>query len=98
MKTNLHHCILHQLIQVLVPFMRVLVVKIATHREHDVVGAVVTSLKEDHLDERLHSLINVVVKQTLVILEVRRGREREGEGKRKRKRRGERGGIRAMLA
>ena len=62
-------------------------VKIATHCEHDVVGAVVTSLKENHLDERFHTLINVVVKQTLVILKTMRGgerreREREKAGRR----------------
>ena len=63
-------------------------IKIATHCEHDVVSAVVTSLKENHLDERFHTLINVVVKQALVILETRRGGGggRESEG----------GGIRAM--
>ena len=57
-------------------------VKVATHCEHDMIGAVVTSLKENHLDERFHTLINIVVKQTLVILKIMRGgerRERERE-------------------
>jgi hypothetical protein len=57
-------------------------IKVASHCEHDVVGAIVTSLKEYHLDERLHALIHIVVKQTLIILEAG-GKAGRGERERK---------------
>ena len=60
--------------------MRVLVIEVAAHQEHDVVSAIVASLKKNHLDERLNTLIHVVVKQTLVILWKGRWGKREERG------------------
>ena len=66
--TNLHHCILHQLVQVFVPFMSIFILKVTTHCEHDVICAVVASLSQNGPDEGIDSLINIVVEKALVIL------------------------------
>ena len=60
--TYLLHGVLHQFVQVLEPLVRVLMLEVATHCEHDVVCAVVAGLKEDGLDKLVHSLVNVVIK------------------------------------
>ena len=48
----------------------ILILKITAECEHDMVSPQITSLEEDVLDEVIHTVIHVVVKQIRVILHV----------------------------
>ena len=48
--------------------MSIFVLKVTSHCEHDVICAVVASLNQNGSDEGIDSLINIVVKQTFVVL------------------------------
>jgi hypothetical protein len=68
LSTNLHHGILHKFVYVPVVLHGILIVKITTESEHDVLRSVVASLKENILDEGINSLIHIVVHQVRVVL------------------------------
>ena len=70
MYTYLLHGVLHEFIQVLVDFNGILILKITTKCKHDLVGSKVASLEEDVLDEGIHTVLHIVVKQVRVILYV----------------------------
>jgi len=39
--------VVHQLVQILVPQVSILIVKVFTHSQHDIVGTIITSLTVD---------------------------------------------------
>ena len=57
-------------------------IKVTTHCEHNVISSVVASLGKNDLDEGINSLINIVVKEVLIILMDKRERKRKRERER----------------
>ena len=62
------HGMLHEFINIPVVLLGILVLKITTKSEHDVVSSVITGLKENILDEGIHTLIHIVAHEIRVIL------------------------------
>ena len=69
MRAYLLHGVHHELVEVLVPLNGILILEVAAQGEHDIVRPEVARLKENVLNELIHSLIYVVVHQVRIILE-----------------------------
>ena len=62
------HGVHHEFVEVLVPLNGVLVLEVTAEGEHDVVGPEVAGLEENVTNERVYTLINVVVHQVRIVL------------------------------
>lgn len=65
------HGVLHQFVNVLVVLNGTLILKVTAKSEHDIVCPEVASLEKNVLNEGIHTLVHIVVKQTGIILEFR---------------------------
>mmetsp|Transcript_5507 Transcript_5507/g.12618 ORF Transcript_5507/g.12618 Transcript_5507/m.12618 type:complete len:211 (-) Transcript_5507:664-1296(-) len=60
--------VLYELVEIPEPLLRILILEVTAHCEHDVVGLVARSLCANTLHEGFNSLLHIVIKQNRVIL------------------------------
>lgn len=62
------HGVFHQFVNVLVVLDGILILKVTAKCEHNIVCPEIARLEKNVLNEGIHTLLNVVVKQTGIIL------------------------------